>query len=235
MHDEPNIARLDFPDRDLFITVDSQYEKSFRAHACAKEPCTAEWIKNTAHKGVFYDVGANVGSYSLIAASLMTGDTCRVVAFEPAYPNFFKLSENMLLNRLSGRIIPLSVALSSSDNLGIMGLSSTDFGSTHDVVRSGVKHSIAVLYSTMDHLVEHYGLPFPNHIKIDVDGGEMDVVAGGRRTFQDPRLQTVMIEIDESVPGTATAVNQFMIESGFEVAERYSLMSKDIKNVLFVR
>ncbi|MBI5142592.1 MAG: FkbM family methyltransferase [Nitrospirae bacterium] len=235
MQDEPNIARLDFPDRDLFITVDSQYEKTFRAHACAKEPCTADWIRQTAHKGVFYDVGANVGSYSLIAASLMSGETDRVVAFEPAYPNFFKLSENMLLNRLSGRIIPLSVALSSSDHMGMMGLSSTDFGSTHGNIRSGVKHSVAVLYSTLDHLVEHYGLPFPNHMKIDVDGGEMDVVAGGRRTFRDPRLQTVMIEIDESDPGAASAVNGFMLEAGFAVAERYSLMSKGLKNVLFVR
>jgi FkbM family methyltransferase len=235
MQDEPNIAKLDFPDRDLYITVDSQYEKTFRAHACAKEPFTVEWIKNTAHKGVFYDVGANVGSYSLIAASLMDDDGSLVVAFEPAYPNFFKLTENMLLNRLSERIIPLPVALLSRDYVGMMGLASTDFGATHGSSKLGVQHKVAVMYSSIDHLVEHFGLPFPNHIKIDVDGGEMDVISGGRRTFRDARLQTVMIEIDESDPGGTAAVNEFMAASGFVAAERFSLMSKGIKNVLFVR
>jgi hypothetical protein len=49
---------------------------------------------------------------------------------------------------------------------------------------------------SIDALVEQFAAPFPDHVKIDVDGLETAVVQGGRRTFADPRLQSVLVEVD---------------------------------------
>ena len=65
-----------------------------------KQPATIEWIESFRPDSVFWDVGANVGVYSLYAA--LRGDT-RVVAFEPAAVNFFLLAANCEANRLVPR------------------------------------------------------------------------------------------------------------------------------------
>ncbi len=48
---------------------------------------------------------------------------------------------------------------------------------------------------SLDDLTGRFGLPFPNHVKIDVDGIEDKIVAGASRTLEDPRLKTVLIEV----------------------------------------
>src|SRR5688572_14716010 len=60
--------RLDYDRADIYLRVTSKVE-GFRIHACAKEPFTIEWIHGQLRAGdVLYDIGANVGAYSLVAA-----------------------------------------------------------------------------------------------------------------------------------------------------------------------
>jgi len=235
MQNEPVIKKVDFPDRDIFITVDSEVELRFRANACAKEPFTAEWIKSTAYKGVFYDIGANVGSYSLIAASLMSDDNSVVVAFEPVYFNFYKLCENSIINKLSSRIIPLNVALTQDNKMMEMHISNSDFGSTQGFDTKEAQYCVKVLCASLDQMVESFGLPFPNHIKIDVDGSEKDVIEGGRKVFYDSRLQSVMIEVNEENIKEASVIYNYFDDAGFDIQQRYPLMTKNYYNVLYIR
>ena len=89
-----DIRRIDFDERELFIYAAGDW-RGFRSGACAKEPETARWIRRTAHPGsVFYDIGACVGSYSLIAAALGAS----VHAFEPSALNYAQLQLNAWLN-----------------------------------------------------------------------------------------------------------------------------------------
>jgi hypothetical protein len=48
---------------------------------------------------------------------------------------------------------------------------------------------------SLDDLVDRFALPFPNHIKIDVDGIEDLIVQGADRMLFDPRLKSVLVEI----------------------------------------
>ena len=48
---------------------------------------------------------------------------------------------------------------------------------------------------SLDDITGRFELPFPNHLKIDVDGAEVSVISGAGQTLADPRLRTVMIEI----------------------------------------
>src|SRR5206468_150350 len=83
----------------------SSAQEHYRADTYAtKEPETIEWVRRRLGKGdVLFDVGANIGLYSLFAAKLEP--SCRVVAFEPESNNFSSLCRNVLLNRLDN-VIP---------------------------------------------------------------------------------------------------------------------------------
>ena len=65
---------------------------------------------------VVYDIGANVGVFSLIAAANLGGDGT-VVAFEPGFATFARLCENIRLNNFTRVIIPVPVPLSHQSGL----------------------------------------------------------------------------------------------------------------------
>lgn len=229
-----SVTLLDFPDKDIFIITESGIEKVYRAKACEKEPFTVEWLKDFAHKGVFYDIGANVGSYSLIAASLMSDDKI-VVAFEPVFFNFYRLNENIFINQLNSKIIPLNIALANSNRVAPLYLPRLDFGiSPQASEQTGL--FVNVLYITLDSIVESGALPFPAHIKIDVDGNELEVLGGGKKTFSDERLRSVMIEVDESNTEIMSKLYEFLSGAGFNLyAKKELLLSKNVFGTLFLK
>ncbi len=229
------VALMDFPDRDIFIIAESNIEIAYRANACAKEPFTVEWIRQMAHKGVFYDIGANVGSYSLIAASLMSGDDV-IVAFEPVYFNFYRLNENIIMNKYCNRIIPLNLGLTSRNAVEKIYLKDLDFGVTNRAL--GTERSdlfTRTLCMTLDAIVKTGAVPFPQHIKIDVDGDELAVLEGGRETFYDNRLRSVMIEVNDSDQEQTSKIYEFLSASGLKLFEKNQLRSKNMSNDLFIR
>lgn len=231
------IKKMDFLDRQLLMKVDSDIEHGSRVNACAKEPFTVDWIRKIACKGVFYDVGANVGSYSLIAASLMSGSN-KVVAFEPAYFNFYKLNENIRINNFNNRIIPLNIALTDKNVVEQMFFSRIDDGASLHMLGKKTKsftHSIPVLCMTFDEVIKRYSIPFPNHIKIDVDGYELVVLTGGKKTFRHPQVKSVMIEVNEANKKQASRINEFLLMSGLKLYKKYKLITEGLYNELFLR
>lgn len=106
------VEKLDYAPRDVWLHVDSTIEHHVRRFSCAKEPDTVQWIETAFRAGeVFYDVGANVGAYSLVAWAFFRGHIS-VYAFEPAVVNYIQLCRNLVLNRCQHLIVPLPVALS---------------------------------------------------------------------------------------------------------------------------
>src|SRR5262245_25440744 len=74
---------LDYPRSDIYLDVQSSDEYYLRLRSCYKEPETVEWIEKFVRENdVFYDIGANVGAYSLIASRFANGKAT-VYAFEP--------------------------------------------------------------------------------------------------------------------------------------------------------
>src|SRR5262245_46805271 len=77
--------------------------ESWRARTLLeKEEGTVRWIRNSVQAGeVFYDIGANIGLYTLLAARRV-GPQGMVYAFEPHVANVQSLLANVALNELSG-------------------------------------------------------------------------------------------------------------------------------------
>jgi len=81
------VRRLDYGPRQIMMNVDSDFEYQVRLKSCRKEPETVNWIETFFKEGqVLYDIGANIGAYTLVAASFFDGKL-RVYAFEPAFQN----------------------------------------------------------------------------------------------------------------------------------------------------
>ena len=193
-----------------------------------KEPGTIELLRTELREGdVFYDIGANIGIYS-VPAALAVGPTGCVVAFEPHAANFESLLRNVGANALTDRVRALSCALHdapgffdfSYDELE-PGTSMSQLHSQHDT--SGRRLSPEAVESkyatTVDALLESGLVPRPDVVKIDVDGNELLVLRGMGGVLGDgPRPRAVQVEVNVA---EADALLAFMDESGYELAERH--------------
>jgi len=219
--------RLDYVGAEILIHVSTKSEGK-RLRACAKEPFTVQWIERMIAAGeVLYDIGANVGTYSLIAAKKPSGPAT-VIAFEASLANAAALSANVVLNHATAHITPLAVGLSNTTGLGHFHLRELESGSAkHSLDAESADgptlYSQPMLMYRLDDLVELLKLPPPNHIKLDVDGGEISVLDGASRTLEVPELRSVLVEVSAEL---SEAVAQKVEAKGLRLRHRINVKSK---------
>lgn len=198
--------RLDYPHADIRLHVTSDMERKYRIKSCAKEPWTVQWLDTDVQPGqVLYDIGANVGTFTLVAA---VGRQATVVAFEPGFANFARLCENIHLNHAGHAVLPVPLPL--VERSGIVGFHyrSTEPGqSRHKVSTKGWRttrtasgrYEQPMLGVSLDEARRLFDLPAPDHIKLDVDGAELGVVGGASETLRAASLRTVLAEVDAAL------------------------------------
>jgi FkbM family methyltransferase len=160
-----------------------------------KQPATIEWIDRFAPNSLFWDVGANVGVYTLYAA--LRGDT-RVVAFEPAAVNYFLLAANCQANRFDDRVQCLAAGLGRDKGISSLEVSqftpARSFSFRARSERQYVGQQAAPVFS-IDQLVDEYGLACPNYMKVDVPGMSVEILEGAARTLARPEFRELHIEL----------------------------------------
>ncbi len=208
----------------------------------SREQVTMHWIHDCVSGGdVVIDIGANVGAYSLLLGKKLEQGGGLVYAIEAEAGNFKSLSENIHLNKLSGTVIPFCFAVGDARRVGKFFLSSTEPGSSmhaldrpvSDGVRFKEQHVQGVLVESVDSLIEYPGIMFPTHIKIDVDGLEGMIVEHMSRTLADPRLETIMIEVEVEI--SAGRIETALESHGFVETMRERMAGREIFNILYER
>lgn len=125
---------------------------------------------------VVYDIGANVGFYTLLA-SVLVGEQGQVVAFEPAPRNLLYLRFHLQMNRVTNvTVVEAAVADSSGVRL-------FDAGPDPSMGFISDRGNLSVKVVTIDELVHSGEAPAPTHLKIDVEGAELSVLRGGTSTL----------------------------------------------------
>ncbi|HEX3385636.1 MAG TPA: FkbM family methyltransferase [Mucilaginibacter sp.] len=139
----------------------------------------------------FFDIGANIGAFSLLASGLCGS---KIIALEPAPPAFNILEKNIKLNRLAGKLTAVNAAAGGSK--GILSFIS-DEDTTNHVIASDEKHrnSMEVPVITVDSLLTE---ALPALIKIDVEGFETEVLKGMDKTLNARSLKAIIIELNGS-------------------------------------
>lgn len=188
-------------------------------------PRYEEWIwkyLRPKYGDVFIDVGAHIGKYTLIIASIV-GKNGKVIAIEPVPYNFEALLHGIRLNRLTN-VIALNIALWSKECLlplyigqyyrknspaGLLGLGGSS-------IKRKVGKKIKVVAKTLDNVVKELNLNCVNWIKIDVEGSEREVLEGAKGTIRKykPRIiAECTINVGETV--------EFMKSLGYSYVKIY--------------
>ena len=211
-----------------------------------KEPETIEWIDTFAPGETLWDIGANVGIYSIYAG--VKG--VRTLAFEPHFANYQQLCVTVAVNSLQDVVTPLCLAFADRKSVSAMNLASleigtsmSNFGAALDFRGNAFDPAFrqGMIGYDLDSFVADFGIDIPDHIKIDVDGIELPIVEGAQKTLANPKLQSVSIELIESDTAQVEAVTEIMERAGLQFVHKKqnaafaTPQTRDVLNYLFHR
>ena len=224
----------------VFVTTHPQailYPRGFET----REPETLTWIEAFEAPCRFWDIGANIGVFSLYAG-LRPG--VEVSAFEPAAASYGALCRNIEANDLGARVRAYCVALSDQTQLGSLNLSGTNAGSVFNAFASTEDcfgNEIEVVFRqgmvgfSVDDFRRLFRLPAPNYLKIDVDSTEERILAGASETLRDPDLRSVLIELEASDTARNHRLMGALEAAGLSLSLRGKEVQKDVVNGVFTR
>jgi len=201
-----------------------------------KEPETLEWIRSFDPYSVFFDVGANVGVYSLYAASLFP--KLLTYAIEPMEENYKALLANYGMNDDMAGIITVKMAIGNRDGMCFFSARNHDAGASGGQVSGWDGEEIKI--SSIGNLVG-WGWQSPNYVKIDIDGQELQVILGMRKTL--PDIKSILVEVSKE---SKKDIMEILVFSGFTTDNRFNTMTPhsrerrakekiDAENIIFTR
>jgi FkbM family methyltransferase len=165
----------------------------------------------------FFDVGANVGVYSLLAAAVV-GETGSVHAFEPTPAMANGLRNNIALNGCRSVVVNECALSSASGELSFNLHDEPGYNSLF-VRQEEYATTQAVKAITLDAYVAACGV-MPDAMKIDCEGAELEVIRGGATVFSRPDAPVLIIELNaETLAGAGATVDDLLAqlrEFGYE-------------------
>lgn len=192
-----------------------------------KEPETVEWLDRIPAGETLWDIGANVGSYSLYAAKQRD---IEVLAFEPHYANFFALNENIRLSQIGDKVRAYCIAFSSEQILSpfyanhtVVGGSGSNLGT--NVNDAGRRYEAQFVQGglgmSLDAFTKTFGCIAPIAIKIDVDGLELAILRGANSLLREKSLRFVSVEMNDAREGDRDESVEIMRNSGFKLHGKF--------------
>lgn len=144
---------------------------------------------------VVVDVGANVGYYSLLAASLVGPDGI-VYAFEPSPMVFDRLSTTVLRNSIA-QISVLNTGVGESSGSIDLYVPLTEGNHTPTMVPNDGGQAVSVAITTLDEFFAERGSARIDLLKIDVEGFEPDVIRGADGLLRSGRIAAILCEFND--------------------------------------
>jgi FkbM family methyltransferase len=189
---------------------------------------------------LFVDVGANVGTYTVLAAA---GKGARAIAIEPILSSFHALEENITINKIQDRVELKNIGAGNKPGF-LYFTASLDAVNHVATVSEKSNSTVKCQIDTIDSIL---GDNVPNLLKVDVEGYEFAVIEGADRALQSPSLDAIIVELNGS--GLRYGYNnrdvyKKLIDYGF-TATRYCPFDRKLEltdesnkffqNTLFVR
>ncbi len=239
---EKNNVSFYVPSRACLLRVESLY---------TKESGTIDWI-NKFHndkKIIFWDIGANIGLYSIYAA--IKHNNIDITSFEPSTSNLRVLSRNISINKLFEKIKIFQPALTYKKNQFLKlnessfkeGSSNSTFGENFDYSKNlplKIQNKYKIFGTSISYLLKENILEIPNYIKIDVDGIEHLIIRGADNFLGHKNLKEILVELNKDFKKQYDEVfntlekNNFILKAELELYDNYNKKSKQ-SNYHFIK
>jgi hypothetical protein len=189
-----------------------------------KEPETLDWIDSFEERAVVWDIGANVGLYSMYAAKKRN---CSVWSYEPSVFNLELLARNIFINGLHRQICILPFALSEHVGASAMRMTTTEWGGALSTFGKNLGwdgkevHEIfefKTIGFSMNDAKELLKIPQPDYIKMDVDGLEHFILKGGKSVLA--LVKGVLIEVNDDFNEQAEQCHKFLTQAGLVLQQK---------------
>jgi len=206
-----------------------------------EEKLIIKWINSFNKDDVFYDIGANVGMYSVYAGKVKS---IKVYSFEPEINNIQLLYSNLYKNNLLNNCTIIPIATDNETKVKPFFIREfTKGGALNTIGRIPFYKSQNENYFTnntlcskVDTLIDTYNLKKPTKIKIDVDTNELRVINGLLNTLDFNLLTDIYIELDFKQDEHKKVV-EILKNKNFKIIDKEHIDNKDnnteIYNCLF--
>jgi FkbM family methyltransferase len=161
------------------------------------EPLNTHRFKRVLKPGMcVVDVGANIGYFTLLAASLV-GRSGRVFSIEPWPPNFTILENTAAQNSLE-QVRTFPFGLGASEGLGRVAQADQRLFNNRTASMAGDEETgVSVVVKTLDQCIAEWGLSRIDLLKIDVDGYETQILEGAKEALRGRVIRNIVIELNE--------------------------------------
>lgn len=212
------IGTLDYEPTRLEIEITTAIEEGWRRWPVKKEKWTADFIDSIPEGSIFWDLGACVGSYTLIGVAR----GLNVVAVEPHPTNYATLSRNLALNNFLDRVALFSCAVGPARGWCWLHIQDMRSGAGGHIVGQSERdiyyHKMLIPVRPWDELLAD--LPWradvDHYAKVDVEGGELAILDGATEMLT--RLRSVMVEMRLDFEEQVT---KRLAAAGLKLAARY--------------
>jgi FkbM family methyltransferase len=171
-------------------------------------------------KDVFYDIGANVGFFTIVGAKLV-GPYGKVISFEPVPENANVIRHNVQINQLQNVSVVEKAVSNHNDYESLQvttysgGAMLASAGTADDVART-----IKIPVISIDHAITNSELPPPNVVKIDVEGAELNVFLGmvyTLRCYHPVLIYEIDDQTEEAFEQKRTSCEQFLMGFNYQI------------------
>jgi len=160
-------------------------------HSCWLGGYESDWqnliIRTVPNGSIFFDIGANVGFYTLLASSLV-GDSGKVVAFEPVPSNINKIKKHLEINSLKNVTVYEAAISDYSGEAQFQKSKSNSQGKFKEFNPDAVlgdDELLTVKVLSLDELLAKNRIPNPDYLKIDIEGAEFSALLGAKKYLAD--------------------------------------------------
>lgn len=217
LYNTPNTYTQSVNGTSADFDIDSDLELNKIKSLDGEENVINDIIMEVKKGDVFYDIGANIGIYSCLIGDLI--DIGKVIAIEPHPPSVNKLRKNIEMNNTNASVY--QSALSSEKNKKRIIENKKNLGTGQITINDSQEKGVEVEVLPGDEFREIHGLPFPNIVKIDVEGEELQVIRGMENILRHDNCRLVYCEVH---PNSAISYTEGLSEE--DVQDLYDLVEK---------
>jgi FkbM family methyltransferase len=193
----------------------------------AKEDNIKEFIDTVPEGSVFYDLGANLGWFSIYAAARGLNTYC----FEIDIFNFKGLEENINLNtNLEGKIRTFNKGVAGFNGKGKMLYTNEEIGEHNKILflekfsgphkKEDFPFQREVEVVCLDNFIKEMELPWPDYLKIDIDGSEYSFLEGNPETLKNAKGMVIELFTGNDLFGSCVEILE---KAGFVFIKRYEI------------